>query len=318
MVDDKNKKYDPFIMLAKQFEKNKQTPKKVKEDHAEEVEKVEGEKPSNENKHYLGYDGEDNNKNESWLYLVSWIATPPDIMKTIDNECATTYERRQALRDWMNRINDLKKQYDMERAKRRTMKQLSEFADTAEDYEKASKVLGIFYSELYKEYVNETKKQKEGKKPIAPRQKERSAKRKKVKVSRPLEIFREVVRSCHEFKPSLFGKESLDNIKTIYLNIKGNKEEVPKDVQNRLYYTGPWGYWKELYNYLVSKRFLTGMGYSVFFENFCLFKSQEGSPEYRTRNQVLNGCKKKARITKKSKENLSNIILEIHSKNNST
>ncbi|HDY90409.1 MAG TPA: hypothetical protein ENH82_20100 [bacterium] len=154
--------------------------------------------------------------------------------------------------------------------------------------------------------------QRQGKKPKAGTAKENT--KIKIIIKKPLNTFQEIIRSLHDFNPSIFGKESIDNSKAIYQNIKQNKKDVPKDVQNRLYYTAPWGYWKMLYNFLENKDVWTWNGYGTFFEKFCLFKNDNEIPQYMTSSKVWNGCKKKARITKENRDNLGNIILKILTK----
>jgi len=84
--------------------------------------------------------------------LLNFVATPKEILDMIERECATVSDRRHRLRDWMNRIDKLRKQYDEMLEERKIRPKLGTFDTTNEDLEVASNVLGVFYSELQEEY----------------------------------------------------------------------------------------------------------------------------------------------------------------------
>jgi hypothetical protein len=90
----------------------------------------------------------DNKRND----FLDFVATPKEILEMIERECATVSDRRQRLRDWMARNDALKKQYDGFIEERKTNPKMGTFDTTIEDLEVASKVLGLYYSELQEEY----------------------------------------------------------------------------------------------------------------------------------------------------------------------
>jgi len=84
--------------------------------------------------------------------FLDFVATPDDILKMIERECATVSERRQRLRDYMARIAKLKNDCDYSITERKSIPKMGPFDTALEDLETAFKAFGLYYSELQEEY----------------------------------------------------------------------------------------------------------------------------------------------------------------------